>query len=260
MGFLSRRRGRRLRVIALVCFGMLVATLFTLGPSALARTPSAALTSSVPQESQKTQKPQESQKSAGPPARWRTRRPSGGRSGSRCWPTPAAWPPIRPTISGWPTPATTASWSTPRPGACSPTFGKNLDPPAGIATDATGHVWVADTGHDRVVEFSPVGRMLAIFGSPGSGRGQLDQPVALAVTPFGDVWVADQGNSRVEEFSASGRYRTSFAVPTPAGVGLDTRGDVWVSSPAYAPGNSVREFSPDRASVAVVRHHPGGLR
>ena len=86
--------------------------------------------------------------------------------------------------------------------------------------------------------------MLAVFGSPGGGRGQLDQPVALAVTPFGDVWVADQGNSRVEEFSASGHYRTSFAVPTPAGVGLDIRGDVWVSSPAYAPGNSVREFSP----------------
>ena len=95
-----------------------------------------------------------------------------------------------------------------------------------------------------MVEFSPVGRVLAIFGSPGSGRGQLDQPVALAVTPFGDVWVADQGNNRVEQFSASGRYRTSFAVPAPAGVALDTRGDVWVSSPAYAPGNSVREFSP----------------
>ena len=125
------------------------------------------------------------------------------------------------------------------------TFGNDLDSPAGIATDATGHVWVADTGHDRVVEFSPVGRVLAVFGSPGRGRGQLDQPVALAVTPFGDVWVADQGNSRVEEFSAIGRYRTSFAVPTPAGIGLDVHGGVWVASPAYTPGNSVQEFSPD---------------
>ena len=33
-------------------------------------------------------------------------------------------------------------------------------------------------------------------------------------------------------------------MPAPAGVGLDVRGDIWVSSPAYAPGNSVREFSP----------------
>ena len=124
------------------------------------------------------------------------------------------------------------------------TFGQNLDQPEGIATDAVGHVWVTDTGHDRVEEFSPSGHVMAVFGAPGSGRGQLEQPVALAVTSFGDVWVADQGNSRVEEFSASGRYRTSFAMPTPAGVGLDTRGDVWVSSPGYAPGNSVREFSP----------------
>ena len=88
----------------------------------------------------------------------------------------------------------TASSSTRRPGpARRLRQGPGL--PAGIATDATGHVWVADTGHDRVVEISPVGRVLAIFGSPGSGRGQLDQPVALAVTPFGDVWVADQATA-----------------------------------------------------------------
>ena len=125
-------------------------------------------------------------------------------------------------------------------------FGQNLDLPAGVAVDAAGHVWVADTGHGRVVEFSAAGRVLAAFGAAGSGRERLNQPVALAVTPSGDVWVADQGNSRVVEFSADGRYRVSFAVPTPAGVGLDTRGEVWVSSPAYAltGGNSVREFSP----------------
>jgi len=42
MGFLSRRRGRRPRVIALVFFGVLVATAFTPGSSALARTTSVA--------------------------------------------------------------------------------------------------------------------------------------------------------------------------------------------------------------------------
>jgi phospholipase C len=121
--------------------------------------------------------------------------------------------------------------------------GQGLDQPEGITTDAAGHLWVADTGHDQVVEFSPSGRRLAIFGGPGSGRGQLDQPAALAVTPSGDVWVADAGHDRVVEFSPSGRYRLSFAVPSPAGLGLDARGDIWVSSPSYAPGNAVGEFS-----------------
>ena len=123
-------------------------------------------------------------------------------------------------------------------------FGKNLGQPTGIATDAAGHVWVADTGHDRVVEFSSAGQVLASFGSARGGHGQLNHPVALAVTPLGDVWVADQGHSRVVEFSAGGSYRISFAVPTPAGVALDARGDIWVSSPSYAPPSSVREYSP----------------
>jgi phospholipase C len=123
-------------------------------------------------------------------------------------------------------------------------FGGGLSQPEGLAIDAAGHIWVADTGHDRLVEFTRAGHVLAMVGSPGSGHGQLNQPVALAVLPSGGVWVADQGNRRVEEFSAGGRYRASLPVPTPAGVALDSRGDVWVSSPSYAPGNSVEEFSP----------------
>ena len=226
MGILSRRRGRRPRLIALVGFGMLVATVFTSGSSALARTATAASWASAP----------------GPLAHAPPFRRAFGQQtladpgGVAADPAGDIW---------------VADTGHDRLAEYSPsgrlvaTFGRNLDQPAGIATDATGHIWVADTGHDRVVEFSPAGRVLAIFGSPGRGHGRLDQPVALAVTPFGDVWVADQRNSRVEEFSAVGRYRTSFAVPTPAGVGLDIHGDVWVSSPAYAPGNSVREFSPD---------------
>ncbi len=129
-------------------------------------------------------------------------------------------------------------------------FGGGLDQPEGIAVGAAGHVWVADTGHDRVVEFSPAGHLLAAFGSAGSGPGQFDQPVALAVSPSGDVWVADQGNSRVAEFSAAGRYLASISVPTPAGVTLGASGDVWVSSPSYAAGNTVDEFSAAGRPVA----------
>jgi phospholipase C len=226
MGFLSRRRGRRPRVIALVCFGLVTAATFVPGSSALARTASAV--------SAEPGRP--SPLAHAPPFRRAFGAPTlAGPGGVAADPVGDIW---------------VADTGHDRIAEYSPagrlvtTFGQNLDQPAGIATDATGHVWVADTGHDRVIEFSPVGRVLAVFGSPGSGLGRLDQPVALAVTPFGDVWVADQGNSRVEEFSASGRYRTSFAVPAPAGVGLDVRGDIWVSSAAYAPGNSVREFSP----------------
>ena len=57
--------------------------------------------------------------------------------------------------------------------------------------------------------------------------------------------MADTGHDRVVEFAAGGGYRISFAVPAPVGVALDARGDVWVSSPGYAPDYGlVSVFSP----------------
>jgi DNA-binding beta-propeller fold protein YncE len=58
------------------------------------------------------------------------------------------------------------------------------------------------------------------------------------------VYVADQNNNRIEEFTAAGGYDGSISVPTPAGIALDGSGDLWVSSPSYAAGNQVYEFSP----------------
>ena len=226
MGLKSRRCGRRPRVIAVACCGLLAATVvcvpFAPGPAALAR-PAFATPGPNPL--------------ARAPAFLRAfgQQALAGPDGVAADPAGNVW---------------VSDTGHDRIVEFSPSgrlvgvSGRGLEAPAGIATDAAGHVWVADTGHDRLVEFSSAGRVLTTFGAPGSGRGQLNQPAALAVTPFGDVWVADQGNSRVEEFSADGRYRTSFAVPTPAGVALDTRGDVWVASPGYAPGNAVGEFSP----------------
>jgi phospholipase C len=128
--------------------------------------------------------------------------------------------------------------------------GLGLDRPEGIALGPTGNVWVADTGNDRVIELSPSGRRLASFGAKGSGNAQLDQPVVLAVSANGGtVYVADQNNNRIEEFTQAGGYLGSISVPAPAGVALDGSGDIWVSSPSYASGNQVYEFSPAGAQL-----------
>jgi streptogramin lyase len=118
-----------------------------------------------------------------------------------------------------------------------------LHHPDGIAVGPDGDIWVSDTGSDRIVEFSPGGRELQAFGSAGTGNGQLDRPQDLVVAPGGDVYVADQGNNRIEEFSPAGGYLSSISVATPYGVALDASGDLWVSSPSYADGNAVYEFS-----------------
>jgi phospholipase C len=123
-----------------------------------------------------------------------------------------------------------------------------LDEPEGIAVGRAGDVWVADTGADRVVEFSGTGRRILAFGSTGSGRGRLDQPVAVAVAGR-VVYVADQLNNRIEEFSTAGRYLASISVPTPAGVAIGARGDIWVSSPGSDAGDTIYEFNGRGAQV-----------
>jgi phospholipase C len=110
--------------------------------------------------------------------------------------------------------------------------------------DSAGDVWVADTGQDQIVEFSPAGRELQSFGSAGSGNGQLDQPQGLAFDASGDVWVADQDNNRVEEFSATGAYLGQQPVASPFSIAIDAAGNLWVSSPSYADGNAVWEINP----------------
>jgi phospholipase C len=116
--------------------------------------------------------------------------------------------------------------------------------PDGVTAGQNGDIWVADTGHDQVVEFSPSGRVLQAFGTDGSGNGQLDHPQGLALDGSGDVWVADQDNNRLEEFSAAGGYLSQISVASPDALALDGSGNLWVSSPSYADGNAVYEFTP----------------
>jgi sugar lactone lactonase YvrE len=118
-----------------------------------------------------------------------------------------------------------------------------LDQPQGVALDAEGDVWVSDTGNNRLLEFSPDGKVINVIGGPGTGAGQFDNPTAITVSAQGDIYVADQDNNRVEEFSSSGAYLSSISVATPDGVATDASGNVWVSSPSYADGNAVYEFS-----------------
>jgi len=108
--------------------------------------------------------------------------------------------------------------------------------PSGIAL--YGHrVYVADSGRDRIVEFSPAGRVIASWGTSGSGPGQLRGPQGVALDALGDVYVADTGNDRIEKFSSTGRFIASFRrrgkrrgeFRSPQGVAIGTAGTIFVA-------------------------------
>jgi hypothetical protein len=96
--------------------------------------------------------------------------------------------------------------------------------PAGVATDSSGDVYVADVGNNRIDEFSPAGAFIEAYGwgvadgmsqfetctttcragSHGGGAGQFYVPDGVATDSSGDVYVTDYYNNRIDEFSAVG--------------------------------------------------------
>ena len=78
--------------------------------------------------------------------------------------------------------------------------------PRGVAANGDGHVFVADTFNDRIVEFDSSGFLVRGWGRFGSGDGQFDSPRGIATNAAGHVFVADTGNDRIQEFDSSGNF------------------------------------------------------
>ena len=87
--------------------------------------------------------------------------------------------------------------------------------PMGVAVDAGGRVYVADTWNDRIRVIERDGRVRTLAGgeAPGfaNGPGQaarFDTPTAVAVGRDGRVWVADTGNRALRWIDPGGSVHT----------------------------------------------------
>lgn len=129
--------------------------------------------------------------------------------------------------------------------------------PEGLGFDKSGHLWVVDTGFNRILMFSPPFQTGAsaklVIGQPNftstaaslSMTG-LDQPFGLAFDSYGNMWVADTNNNRIVEFKQpfrtgessslvigspsfdKGVYPTSArSLAAPYGLAFDQSGDLW---------------------------------
>ena len=139
------------------------------------------------------------------------------------------------------------------PGAANGTgAGAQFNAPSGLAFDASGNLFVSDTGNNLIREITPSGAASTIAGVAGSGGfadgaagGALfSSPLGIIVTTNGTVFIADSGNHCIRQISG-GVVSTFAGEPQvwgtadgtgtnaqfngPVGLAFDARDNLFVS-------------------------------
>jgi uncharacterized protein (TIGR03663 family) len=109
--------------------------------------------------------------------------------------------------------------SLPAPRVLGPGAPGGLHEPRGLASDAQGNTYVADTKNSRIVVFDGNGNFVRAFGGLGEGDGQLKEPCGVAIGPDGLVYVADTWNHRVARFTQDGQWRGAWVAADPGFFG-----------------------------------------
>lgn len=136
-------------------------------------------------------------------------------------------------------------------------------PPGGGIAVAGDHVYVVDSGNDRVQRFNLSGGEPIAWGSAGSGPGQFSYPRGIAANEQ-EVIVSDDNNHRLERFSPEGVYegqvggipgtgRNRFEYPY--GVALDAAADVFVGDDS---GDRIVELGPHLQWIREWGTHGAG--
>lgn len=87
-----------------------------------------------------------------------------------------------------------------------------LDRPSDLFIASDDSVYVADTGHNRIVQLDDRGKWVREIGTE-EGPGRLREPEGVFVAPDGTVYVADTGNQRVAVYGADGTFRKEYKKP-----------------------------------------------
>jgi hypothetical protein len=130
-----------------------------------------------------------------------------------------------------------------------------LNVPEGIAFDATGNLYIADTANSLVRKVAVNGNISTVAGNgvaayTGDGgptaKASLNQPESVAVDAAGNLYIADTLNSVIRKvnaagiittFAGNGRYAyagdgglaTKAALNQPSGVAVDSGGNLYIA-------------------------------
>lgn len=100
-----------------------------------------------------------------------------------------------------------------------------------VAFGARGQVFVSDGyANSRVVEFTPEGKFVRIFGGrKGTADGEMGIVHGVSIDAQGRVYATDSDNQRVVVFDAQGKFLKNIAIPGRGGSFIAADGSFFIS-------------------------------
>jgi DNA-binding beta-propeller fold protein YncE len=161
-----------------------------------------------------------------------------------------------------------------------------LGNPSHLAVAPDGNIWVVDGDNDRFQIFAPDGTFLEMWGTSGSGEGELDfttvgwggyDQAGIAFAPDSTFYVTDPGNHRIQKFGPDRAFLTGWGsegrepgqFDTPIDLVVDGQGQVYVldsyrnAAPAGPETGAVQVFDADGQYLAewgAYGTEPGQLK
>ena len=139
------------------------------------------------------------------------------------------------------------------------TISRGVNVPEGLAFDASGDLWVANSIPNTVVEYkkselAKVSPAPSVIISSGPDVG-LDMPAGLAFDSSGNLWVGNRRGDFVSEYTKTELSKSGSPVPRvtitnaslfqvagPYGLGVDPSGDLWVEGSPSTSTDAVCEY------------------
>jgi uncharacterized protein (TIGR03437 family) len=140
-----------------------------------------------------------------------------------------------------------------------------LTGPTGIAVDAAGNVYIADTGDSLIRKVDKNGIITSYIGGTGPTAGRLNHPTGIWLDAAGTLYVADSNNRRMIKyagstftviagngtagFSGDGGPASKALLNNPTGVAVDAAGSIYV---ADSNNSRIRKITPDGNIVTIA--------